>query len=422
MPNVLIRPVPLKATRTAWLLWTVGVIAYVIAVLHRTSFGVAGIEATTRFDVSASALSSFTVVQVLVYAALQVPVGLLLDRWGSRRMIAGGALLMASGQLLLAFSTTITPALLARVMVGAGDAMTFISVLKVISLWFPSRQAGLLTQLTGFLGQLGQLLSAIPLVALLHGPGWTTAYVSAAAIGLLAAVLAITVLRDAPSTEPAPPFRTLLPNLRASWHSPGTRLGMWSHCVQTSASAFALMWGYPYLVTAQGLSPTTAGTLLTIFVLATVSTGPAIGAYLSRHPAHHVRVTIAITLQMMAAWTAVLSLPHHAPLWLLTLLVISIAAGGPASMIGFDHARAHNPPSRLGTASGLVNAAGFTAALLLILMIGLVLDHTSPTSTFTPEAFRLAWLTQYPLWLLTLLFVTRTARSTRRFAQLPNPR
>ncbi|GAB3670172.1 MFS transporter [Actinocorallia lasiicapitis] len=414
------RPVSPQATRTAWILWTVGVLAYVIAVLHRTSFGVAGLDAAERFGVSASALSSFTVVQVLVYALLQVPVGVLLDRWGSRRMIAGGALLMASGQLLLAFATTVPEALAARVLVGAGDAMTFISVLKVISLWFPARRAGLLTQLTGFLGQTGQLLSAIPLMALLHGPGWTAAYGSAAAVGALTAVLAFAVLRDAPATEPPPPFASLLPNLRTSWRTPGTRLGMWSHCTQTSANAFALMWGYPYLVKAQGLSPATASALLTVFVIATISTGPLIGLYLTRHPTHHVRVTAVITLQLIAIWTIVLALSGPAPVWLLTLLTISIAAGGPASMIGFDHARAHNPPSRQGTATGLVNAAGFFAALLLNLLIGLVLDYRG--NAFTPTDFRLAWLTQYPLWFLALAGLAFSTHRTRRFAHPPNPR
>ena len=67
----------------AWLVWSVGVTAYVVAVLQRTSLGVSGLDATRRFDASASALASFAVLQLLVYAALQVPVGLLLDRFGS---------------------------------------------------------------------------------------------------------------------------------------------------------------------------------------------------------------------------------------------------------------------------------------------------------------------------------------------------
>ena len=85
----------------AWLVWSIGIFAYLVAVTQRTSFGVVGLEATERFHATASAISFFTVLQLLVYAALQIPVGVLVDRFGSRAMIAGGALLMGLGQLQL---------------------------------------------------------------------------------------------------------------------------------------------------------------------------------------------------------------------------------------------------------------------------------------------------------------------------------
>ncbi|HYH77800.1 MAG TPA: MFS transporter, partial [Arthrobacter sp.] len=109
----------------AWLIWTIGIFAYLVAVSQRTSFGVVGLEATERFHASASAISFFTVLQLLVYAGLQIPVGVLVDRFGSRAMIAGGAVLMGLGQLQLAFADNIPGGVLGRVLVGAGDAMTF---------------------------------------------------------------------------------------------------------------------------------------------------------------------------------------------------------------------------------------------------------------------------------------------------------
>ena len=167
----------------ACLVWGVGVLAYVTAVLHRTSFGVSGLDAAARFNASPGALSGFVVLQLVVYAGLQVPVGLLLDRFGSRALIAMGATVMAAGQLLLALTTVLPLAIVARVLVGAGDALTFISVLRLVAAWFPVRRVPVLTQLTGIVGQLGQVLSAVPLVALLHGPGWTVAFGSAAGLG-----------------------------------------------------------------------------------------------------------------------------------------------------------------------------------------------------------------------------------------------
>jgi MFS family permease len=102
-------------------------------VLHRTSLGVAGLDARARFDVGAGALASFAVLQLPVYAGLQVPAGLLLDRFESLRMVVGGALVMAAGQALMAFPDGVAGAVIARVLVGAGDAMAPGLVLGVVT-------------------------------------------------------------------------------------------------------------------------------------------------------------------------------------------------------------------------------------------------------------------------------------------------
>ncbi|PRX05584.1 UNVERIFIED_ORG: nitrate/nitrite transporter NarK [Actinomadura viridilutea] len=407
-----------RASALAWTLWAVGVAAYVVAVLHRTSFGVAGLDAVRRFDASAGILASFTVLQLVVYAGLQVPVGLMLDRMGPRRMVAGGALLMAAGQALLASTTDIAAAVAARVLVGAGDAMTFISVLSLVTAWFPARRIPVVTQLTGLLGQIGQVLSAIPLAALLHGPGWSAAFGSAAGLGVLVGVLSLAVLRDAPpgrERAKAPGLTEVARNLRAAWRQPGTRLGMWTHFVsQFSATAFALMWGYPYLVSGHGMKPSAASTLLTVFVLATMVSGPYLGRLVARHPLRRSWLVLGIAALNAGAWAAVLAWPPPAPAWLLVLLVLCVALGGPGSMIGFDFARTFNPPDRQGTASGIVNMGGFFAALVTILLIGFVLDALSPGRDFTPEAFRVAWAVQLPIWLVGVAGVLRSRALARR--------
>lgn len=141
------------SARRSYLVWGVAVFAYAVAVFQRTSLGVAAAPATERFHIGASVLSSFAVLQLVTYAGMQIPVGILVDRLGSRRMIAIGALIMALGQALMSVATEPAGAVVARVLVGGGDAMTFISVLRLIPAWFPARRVPLITQLTGLLGQ-----------------------------------------------------------------------------------------------------------------------------------------------------------------------------------------------------------------------------------------------------------------------------
>ena len=132
--------------RGAWVVWGAGVFAYLVAVTQRTAFGVAGVEATERFSATASVLSVFTVVQLLVYAGLQIPVGMLVDRFGPRLLIAAGAVLMCAGQFQLAMADSVGAGIAGRSLVGAGDALTFISVLRLLPAWFPAHRIPVLTQ------------------------------------------------------------------------------------------------------------------------------------------------------------------------------------------------------------------------------------------------------------------------------------
>lgn len=362
----------------AWLIWTIGIFAYLVAVSQRTSFGVVGLEATERFQAGASAISFFTVLQLLVYAALQIPVGLLVDRFGSRAMIAGGAVLMGLGQLELAFADTIPGGVAGRVLVGAGDAMTFISVIRLIPLWFAPARVPLVTQLTGMSGQLGQLFSVLPFAFVLHSFGWTPGFLMLAGMAALAVVLVLVVLRDHPPGASVPQTQGLKAtgaSLARAWRQPGTRLGMWSHfTIQFSGTVFAMTWGYPFLISGQGLDAATVAGLMTLYVAAGLAVGPFVGSFVSRHPLRRSTMVLLIAAATAAAWAAVLLTPGRAPLWLLACLVVVLAIGGPGSMIGFDFARTFNPAHRIGTATGIVNVGGFIAALVAIFLIGLVLD------------------------------------------------
>jgi MFS family permease len=410
----------LRPGARAWAVWTVGLTAYIIGVLNRTSLGVAGLDAQDRFGIGAGALASFAVLQILVYAGLQVPVGMLLDRFGSVRLVVAGALVMASGQVLLAFADGVPEAVVARVLVGAGDAMTFISVLRLVPQWFPARRVPVVTQLTGIVGQLGQVLSAVPLAALLAGPGWTTAFLATACAGIVSAVVVMAALRDTPERRirsgPAITFARVGAELAAAWRHPGTRLGIWSHfTTQFTGTVFALIWGFPFLIAGEGLPRATASALLTVYVLVGMAAGPLIGVMVQRHPMRRSWVVLGVVVANAAGWGLVIAWPGQAPLPVLALLVLALGLGGPGSMVGFDLARTFNPPSRLGTATGMVNVGGFFASLITILLIGMILDiRTGGRADYDIGDFKMAMSVQFLIMAIGIGGILRTRRLARR--------
>ena len=122
--------------RRAWTIWAIALSVYLLAVFNRSSLGVAGLLAADRFGIKATQLATFTVLQLFVYAAMQIPTGVLLDRFGPRRVLLTGLVLMTLGQLAFAFAESFGVAVLARAVLGAGDAMIFVSVLRLVAVWF----------------------------------------------------------------------------------------------------------------------------------------------------------------------------------------------------------------------------------------------------------------------------------------------
>ncbi|MFJ2828757.1 nitrate/nitrite transporter [Streptomyces sp. NPDC087263] len=400
--------------RRAIAVWSVGVSVYFVAVIFRTSLGVAGLDAADRFHINASALSTFSILQLLVYAGMQIPVGLLVDRLGTKKVLAIGAVLFTAGQLGFAFSPSFGTALASRALLGCGDAMTFISILRLGTRWFPARRGPLVAQLAGLVGMGGNLVSTLVIARLLHGVGWTAAFAGSAGAGVVVLVLMLLFLKDHPEGHEPEPFpHQGAPYVRrqiaASWREPGTRLGMWVHfTTQFPAMVFLLLWGLPFLVEAEGLSPASAGDLLTLVVLSNMVVGLVYGQIVARHHAARLPLALGTVAATAVVWAGVLVYPgEYAPTWVLVVLCTVLGACGPASMLGFDFARPANPPERQGTASGITNMGGFVASMITLLAIGVLLDATG-------GSYRLAFSVVFVLQAVGLSQIFRLRKQAAR--------
>jgi MFS family permease len=395
-------------TRRALIIWITAVVVYLAAVFHRTSLGVASLEAGERFHLGPAALGTFTVLQVGVYALMQVPTGLLVDRYGARRVLTVAALLMGLGQVVFAFATSYPLGLLARAVLGVGDAMTFVSVLRLVAAHFPARRYAAIASFTAALGALGNLASTVPLSLLLGSVGWTTTFAVAGVATAGYSLVLMLRIRDNPiGVTPEPvdrteSLRTVLTQVSHAWRTPGTRLGFWVHfSTMFAPGMLGLLWGFPYLVQAQGLSEPAAGLLLSLLVVGAIVGGPAVGTLISRRPEWRTPMVVNYLIAAVGVWAVLLGWPSgHVPVWLLVTGFAFLSLGGPASTIGFALARDYNPMRRVGTATGVVNVGGFVAITLSALAVGLLLDLAEPLGPAT--AFRIAFLSVVAVLLIGL--------------------
>lgn len=391
--------------RSASLVIVIAAIVYVVAVAQRSTMGVASLEATERFDTNAEQLAALAVFQLIMYTAMQVPVGLLIDRFGPRIVITFGSAVMTIGQLIVAFSQTLTVAVLGRMLVGFGDAFIFISLLRLINGWTSGKVASALQQWLGNGGQLGQVFSAFGFAAMLHLTNWQFSFAAMAVAGGAVTLVAWLLIADdkehVSNTRERVDFRSALRLLNAERKKPTTRMAFWTHFTLLSTSTtLLLLWGVPFLKSGQGLSSPTVSLLLSSFVFVGFATGVGYAHICAHRPQlRHVTVTTMALLTILGV-LLVIAWPGKTPIWLLWTLVLLVGAAGPASMIAYDYSKQYVAKTQLGATNGFINMGGFIATFVMMFLIGVVLDlyhwlsiqTQSDAVLYSTEGFRVAFL------------------------------
>ena len=418
-----------RITGRALTVWAAAVLVYLAAITGRTSFGVAGVEALDRFGVDASRLAVFTAVQVGAYALAQIPVGLAIDRFGARRTMVIGALVMAVGQITLALTASYPIAILARVLIGAGDASAFLSAMRLLPAWFPLKVTPLFAQLTAGLGQIGQFVSAVPFLMLLHAEGWTAAFLALGSGIALVGIAAAIAIADVPPAPAEPDGHdghddgsssreeeraTVRDMLGIVLRHPVCWQGFFTHWVGLMHQAtFTLLWGMPLMTLAMGLSPTQAGGVLVVNTIAAVAAGPVMGVLSARFGARRGTLTVVISVLLMGMWVVFLLPDAPRGLSAMVALNIAMAALSSASGLGFDSVREAVDRRVLATGTGLSNMGGFTAAMLAAQGVGVLLDVSADGGVYDWSDFRIAWTAIGAVWMIGMTGLL-TAMALRR--------
>ncbi|MFT8705357.1 nitrate/nitrite transporter [Bifidobacterium aquikefiricola] len=400
----------------AYAMWILAMSGYVFAATCRSSLSATGIQAALYFNISSAALSSFVYLQLFIYAIAQIPAGILLDRFGPKRMITAGCMLMSVGQVIMALATATWMAVFARAAVGIGDACIFISVIRLLAAWFPMRRLPVMNQLTAQIGNLGQIISVYPFVWVMNMAHWKTAFLSLAAIGFLMAFCVLSLLRESPSVQDTHArvqsavglnWSGVLHDLCSVARLPGTICGFWVHSITWfSNTLMNQLWGFPFLLTVERYSRAQASAYLAWGTATCVVWALLFGRFASAHPIHGRIMLVYVTVgAQMLCWTILLATAGPHPQAVMIALLLSISSGMAASSVAFDFAREGCLPKDLGTATALANIGGFLSSGLVLLGVGQLLDWQGASSPrlYTSQSMRVAVLVQYPMWIIGLI-------------------
>ncbi|KHO29187.1 MFS transporter [Corynebacterium minutissimum] len=403
-------------TTKALSVWVAAMLVYIVAMTGRTSFGVAGLEAIDRFEVDASRIAVFTSVQLGVYALAQIPTGLLIDKFGPRRLLVIGSVIMGIGQVVLGFTANYWVAIAARILIGLGDATAFLSVMRILPYWFPLHRTPMFTQVTSSLGQLGQFMSAIPFSLVLGWAGWTTAFVTLGAVGILIAVAAAVAVADSPETlgivsapkeRPNAQPRRLGSLLASVLRSPVAWQAFFIHWVGLAATnVFVMLWGMPMMTAGLDFSKTEAGWVLTWFSVCMVLVGPLHGKISSRASGYRPWLALGFVAVNISVWV-VFFLAGGSYLSLFILISL-VSLCTPVANYGFDIVRENLDRTVVATATGLGNMGGFISSMLGAQLFGVALDHLGHGPDYPMADFRLAAFAVLGVWCVGIVGVLIT--------------
>ena len=353
--------------------WLTGALFFFYAWVLRVSPSVMVEELMRDFAVGGAAIGNLSALYFYGYAGMQIPVGLMIDRFGPRRLLTVSALVCGASCLLAAWSPTLEGVALGRFLIGASAAFSLVGAFAVAGQWFPPTQFALLGGLAMAAGMAGGVLGQAPVRLLVEANGWRPTVAMTAAGGLVIALMAIAFVRD--KTRGTGGLGDVLAGLGRVLRNPQTWLiSLAGLGANGTLLGFGGLWGVPFMGAAHGLEPAAAA-----FVTSLLSAGWGCGAplfgwlsgFMGRRRAPFL-IGYAICLPSFATLVYGPALPTEA----VAALTFLTGFGGSAQIVCFATVREVNAPAVAGTAIGVVNAFVTGTGAVYQPLIGWLLDRS----------------------------------------------
>jgi sugar phosphate permease len=357
-----------------FLFWFIGAFFYLYQSVLKVMPSLIAQDLTVDLNIAATSLGALGGIYFLAYASLQLPIGVLLDRFGVRRLMSFSIALCASGALLFSLSSSFYFALAARFVIGMGSSGAFIGAIKLITIWFPTRLVPIFTGLTVFIGSMGSVIGNKPMAVLLKYVTWREASQLLAFIGFGLSVLCFTFLRNnTAQANRIRNFKDLALGFKQVIKSPQILLiASFAFFIYLPLSVLADMWGNLFIQRAYGLSRTHASGCIQMIYFGVAFGAPAFGLFASIYRNYRLifRIVAVCQIPIMAAiiW---FKMPNLIALQT-ACFMLGILLGGQA--LKFNAAFAHASSAVSASIVGFVNMLCMLGGFVFQQLIGILLD------------------------------------------------
>ena len=369
-----------------WRIWSLLTFSFVLSLFHRGAMGVISPFLATDLNATATQISNIASVTFYSYALMQIPAGLLLDRYGYQIISALGILITGIGSILLGLTPYLTLAFWGRLFVGLGTSVIFISVLKAQSIWFSPKEFTKASGLLSFIGNMGGMLATFPLALLVGWIGWRFSMIGMGLVCLMISTLIFIYVKNSPEEygyqAEGYKLEPLKIQLLSSLKEVLTNSAVWRNffalfTLVGCTTAFSGVWGINYLTTMYSLTETQASFYISFILIGLIIGSLCINKIVSLFHHQISKCQGAASLVMTGCWIYfVLIAKGKPPLFLLPFIFFVMGFLASAHILSFTDVAHHCDTQNGGLASSLVNSGEFIASSLITLMIGFTLDLT----------------------------------------------
>jgi sugar phosphate permease len=376
-----------RMRRLRWTSYTLVVLGYMLAFFHRMAPAAIATDLQQSFLASGVALGALAAAYFYTYTVMQIPVGVMADTLGIRKIVAIGAALAGAGSLLFGVADTLAVATTGRILIGLGVSSMFISLMKLNSVWFHDRHFGTIGGMSLMLGNLGSVLAATPLVWAASHTSWRNVFVAVGLFSIILAVMVWHLVRSHPGEAGLPSMRELdgkeshpahqghwFDGLRKVMKNRASWPGFWPNLgVGGSLFAFAGLWGVPYLRDVYGMQRNVAANH-TMLLLFSFAVGAMLIGMLSDRLGKRVPVIVCGITVYVVCWLPIV-FAWHMPASLSYPLFALMGLGAAGFTLTWASAKEVNPPALSGMATSVVNTGAFLGAAVLQPLVGWAMDQ-----------------------------------------------
>ena len=384
-----------------WVVFATVMLTYLLMASQRTAPGLITDQVMSDFKVTASTIGLLTSIQFLVYTGLQIPMGILADRFGPNYLLVIGATFTGIGTIIYSLGTHEFVLFFARMLIGLGDATIWVNLVLVLSHWFYAKEFVQLIGLAGMVGSLGFLLATVPFSTLIDFVGWRNAFLTAGILLCLCGISLYVVLLKKPKKMFQSSFSVEENNIERQKTS--VLLGKiirnrqaWSlflchFGVVGAYVGFISSWAVPYGMDMYAMTRSNASQLIMIGLIGALIGAP-VTSWISSHFETIKRPYVVVQITIFLSWFCFLIFKGFPPQYLLFVLFFIIGYGYGASTLTFAAVRQTFPITESGLVSGFANTGGFLSAVLLPFLFGNILDYFQVISGSVKDSYSYSFI------------------------------